>query len=156
MLLLVDLIVDHHCLEVIVRFVDIGGIVDHHCFEVIVRLNVDIGEIVDHHCLEVIVRFVDIGENDDHHYLEMIVRFVDISGIVDNHCLEMIVRLNVLFIINNKFKKMNEFQASIFKLYFRFPGYSKTVKTHVIIILYFSLSIPLKQIIAKDHVRPSM
>jgi hypothetical protein len=48
MLLLVDLIVDHHCLEVIVRFVDIG-------------------EIVDHHCLEVIVRFVDIGENDDHH-----------------------------------------------------------------------------------------
>ena len=68
MLLLVDLIVDHHCLEVIVRFVDIGGIVDHHC-------------------------------------LEVIVSFVDISRIVDHHCLEMIVRLNVLFIINNKFKK---------------------------------------------------
>jgi hypothetical protein len=34
--------VDHHCLEVIVRFVDIGGIVDHHCLEVIVRF-VDIG-----------------------------------------------------------------------------------------------------------------
>ena len=27
-------IVDHHCLEVIVRFVYIGGIVDHHCLEV--------------------------------------------------------------------------------------------------------------------------
>jgi hypothetical protein len=26
----------HHCLEVIVFFVDIGGIVDHHCLEVIV------------------------------------------------------------------------------------------------------------------------
>jgi hypothetical protein len=32
----------------------------------------------------------------------------------------------------------------------------RTMKTHVRIILYFSLSIPLKQIIAKDHVRPSM
>jgi hypothetical protein len=29
-------IVDHHCWEVIVCFVDIGGIVDHHCLEVIV------------------------------------------------------------------------------------------------------------------------
>ena len=36
--------------EVIVRFVDIGGIVDHHCLEVIVRF-VDIGGIADHHCL---------------------------------------------------------------------------------------------------------
>jgi hypothetical protein len=32
-------------LEVIVRFVDIGGMVDHHCLEVIVRI-VDIGGIV--------------------------------------------------------------------------------------------------------------
>jgi hypothetical protein len=53
-------IVDHHCLEVIACFVDIGGIVDHHCLEVIVCF-VDIGGIVDHHCLEVIVCFVDIG-----------------------------------------------------------------------------------------------
>jgi hypothetical protein len=29
-------IVDHHCLEVVVCFVDIDGIVDHHCLEVIV------------------------------------------------------------------------------------------------------------------------
>ena len=36
--------------EVIVRFVDIGGIVDHHCLEVIVHF-VDISGIVDHHCL---------------------------------------------------------------------------------------------------------
>jgi hypothetical protein len=26
---------NHHCLEVIVNFVDIGKIVDHHCLEVI-------------------------------------------------------------------------------------------------------------------------
>jgi hypothetical protein len=51
----------HHCLEVIVCFVDIGRIVDHLCLEVIVGF-VDIGRIVDHHCLEVIVCFVDIGE----------------------------------------------------------------------------------------------
>jgi hypothetical protein len=30
-------IVEHHSLEVTVRFVDIGGIVDHQCLEVIVR-----------------------------------------------------------------------------------------------------------------------
>jgi hypothetical protein len=35
--------------EVIVRFVDTGGIVDHHCLEVIVRF-VDTGGFVDHHC----------------------------------------------------------------------------------------------------------
>jgi hypothetical protein len=35
-------IVDHHCLEIIVRFVDIGGIVDHHCLEMFDRF-VDIG-----------------------------------------------------------------------------------------------------------------
>jgi len=36
---------------VTVRFVDIGGIVDHHCLEVIVCF-VDIGGIIiDHHCL---------------------------------------------------------------------------------------------------------
>jgi hypothetical protein len=52
----------YHCLNVIVRFVDIGGIVDHHCLEVIVCF-VDIGGIVDHHCLEVIVCFVDVGVN---------------------------------------------------------------------------------------------
>jgi hypothetical protein len=44
-------IVDHHCWEVIVCFVDIGGIVDHHCLDVIVCF-VDIGRIVDHHCLD--------------------------------------------------------------------------------------------------------
>jgi hypothetical protein len=49
-----------YCLEMIVRFVDIGGIVDHHCLEVIVGF-VDIGGFVDHHCLEVIVCFLDIG-----------------------------------------------------------------------------------------------
>ena len=32
-------IVDHHCLKVIVCFVDIGGIVDHHCLEVTIRLE---------------------------------------------------------------------------------------------------------------------
>ena len=36
------LIGDHHCLEVIVRFVDIRGIVDHRSLEMIVRF-VDIG-----------------------------------------------------------------------------------------------------------------
>jgi hypothetical protein len=35
-------IVDHHCLEVFVGFVDIGGIIDHHCLEVVVCF-VDIG-----------------------------------------------------------------------------------------------------------------
>jgi hypothetical protein len=38
------------------------GIIDHHCLEMIV-LFVDICGIVDHHCLEMIVRFVDIGGN---------------------------------------------------------------------------------------------
>jgi hypothetical protein len=47
-------IVDHHCLEVIGCFLDIGRIVAHHCLEVIVCF-LDIGRIVDHHCLEVIV-----------------------------------------------------------------------------------------------------
>jgi hypothetical protein len=40
--------ITHHCLEVIVCFVDIGRIVDHQSLEVIVRF-VDIGKIVDHH-----------------------------------------------------------------------------------------------------------
>jgi metal-responsive CopG/Arc/MetJ family transcriptional regulator len=35
---------DHHCLEVIVSFVDICRIDDHHCLEVIVSLS-DIGRI---------------------------------------------------------------------------------------------------------------
>jgi hypothetical protein len=35
----------HHCLEVAVHFVDIGGIVDHHCLEVAVPF-VDIDGIV--------------------------------------------------------------------------------------------------------------
>jgi len=48
-------------LEVIVLFVDIGGIVDHHCLEVIVRFS-DIGGIVDHSCLEVIVRLLILVE----------------------------------------------------------------------------------------------
>ena len=53
----------------IVSFVDIGGIVDHHCLEVIVRFVEigDIGGIFDHHCLELIVRFVDIGGIVDDH-----------------------------------------------------------------------------------------
>jgi hypothetical protein len=41
-------IVEHHCLEDIVSFVDIGGIVDHHCLELIVCF-VDIGGNVDLH-----------------------------------------------------------------------------------------------------------
>jgi hypothetical protein len=41
-------------------FFYIGGIVDHHCLEMVVRF-VDIGWIVDNCCLEVIVRFVHIG-----------------------------------------------------------------------------------------------
>ena len=41
-----EVIVDHHCLEVTVCFVDLGGIDDHHCLEVIVWF-VDIGGIVD-------------------------------------------------------------------------------------------------------------
>jgi hypothetical protein len=40
--------VDHHCLEVVFSFVDIGGIVDHHCLEVVFSF-VDIGRFVDHH-----------------------------------------------------------------------------------------------------------
>jgi hypothetical protein len=32
-------IVDHHCLEVIVCFLDIGRIVAHHCLEVIVPIS---------------------------------------------------------------------------------------------------------------------
>ena len=53
----------------IVSFVDIGGIVDHHCLEVIVRFVEigDIGGIFDHHCLELIVRFVDIGDGQQIH-----------------------------------------------------------------------------------------
>ena len=39
----------HHCLEVVVCFVDIGGIIDHHCLEVDVSF-VHIGGIVDHLC----------------------------------------------------------------------------------------------------------
>ena len=41
-------IVYHKCLEVVVCFVDIGGIDDHHCLEVVVCF-VDMGEIIDHH-----------------------------------------------------------------------------------------------------------
>jgi hypothetical protein len=41
-LLILLSIVEHHYLEVTVRFVDIGGILDHHCLEVIVRF-VDMG-----------------------------------------------------------------------------------------------------------------
>jgi hypothetical protein len=43
---------------------DIGRFVDHHCLEVVVRF-VDIGWFVDHHCLEVVFNFVDIGGNVD-------------------------------------------------------------------------------------------
>ena len=55
--------------EVVVRFVDIGGIVDHHWLEEILCF-VDIGGIVDHHWLEEILCFVDIGGIVDHHWLE--------------------------------------------------------------------------------------
>jgi hypothetical protein len=34
--------VDHHCLEAIVHFVDIGGIVDHHCLEAIFQILVEL------------------------------------------------------------------------------------------------------------------
>jgi hypothetical protein len=54
-------IVDHHCLDVIVCFVDIGEILDHHCLDVIVCF-VDIGGIDDHHCLKVIVCSFDLVE----------------------------------------------------------------------------------------------
>ena len=47
--------------ELLTMTVDIGGIVDHDCLEVIVR-SVDIGGIVDHHCLEVIVRLLILVE----------------------------------------------------------------------------------------------
>jgi hypothetical protein len=50
------LIVDHHCLEVVFSFTDIGGIVDHHCLEVVFSF-VDVGGIVDHHCLDVVFFF---------------------------------------------------------------------------------------------------
>jgi hypothetical protein len=42
-LLILVCLVYHHCLDVIVCFVDIGGIVDHHSVEVIDRF-VDVGE----------------------------------------------------------------------------------------------------------------
>jgi hypothetical protein len=94
--------------EVIVYFVDIGGMVDHHCLEVIVYF-VDIGGIVDHHCLKVIVcRFTDIGGIIDHHCLEVIVYFVDIGGIVDHHC------LNFLFIITALLKFKSEINLYIY------------------------------------------
>ena len=41
-------IVDHHSLEVVVRFVDTDGIADHHRLDVVVRF-VDTDGIVDHH-----------------------------------------------------------------------------------------------------------
>jgi hypothetical protein len=53
---------NNRCLEVIVRFVDLGGIDDHCCFYVIVH-SFDLGGIDDHCCLEVIVRFVDLGHH---------------------------------------------------------------------------------------------
>jgi hypothetical protein len=43
--ILVELLIINHCLEVIVCFVDIGGIVDHHCFRD--DCFVEIGGIVD-------------------------------------------------------------------------------------------------------------
>jgi hypothetical protein len=58
---------------VIVRFVDVGGFVDHHCLEVIVHFVDDVGGLVVHNCLELIVRSVDVGGLVDHHCLEVIV-----------------------------------------------------------------------------------
>jgi uncharacterized protein YfcZ (UPF0381/DUF406 family) len=61
---------NYHRLEVVVCFVDIGGIIDHYSLEVVVCF-VDIGGIVDHHSLEVVVCFVDINKqsplNSDGH-----------------------------------------------------------------------------------------
>jgi hypothetical protein len=47
-------VMDHHRIEGVSCFVDIGGIVDHHWIEVVVCF-VDIGGIVDHHWIEVVV-----------------------------------------------------------------------------------------------------
>ena len=61
--------------EVIVRFVDIGGIDDHRCLNV---CFVDIGGIDDHRCLNVC--FVDIDGIDDHRclkYLFLKIRWID-------------------------------------------------------------------------------
>jgi hypothetical protein len=44
--MVIDRIIVHHCLEVIVSFVDIDRIIDHHCLEVIVCF-VDIDRIID-------------------------------------------------------------------------------------------------------------
>ena len=60
--------------EVIVYFVDIGGIVDHNCL--IFLCFVDIGRIVDHNCL-------------------IFLCFVDIGGIVDHNCLIFLFMLSV-------------------------------------------------------------
>jgi hypothetical protein len=39
-------VIDHHCLEVIVHVVNIGGIVNHHCLEAIVHVVVIGGMVV--------------------------------------------------------------------------------------------------------------
>ena len=89
--------------EMIICFVDIGGIIDHQCLYTFFRWEmiicfVDIGGIIDHQCSytffrwEMIICFVDIGGIIDHQCLytfvrwEMIICFVDIGGIIDHQC----------------------------------------------------------------------
>ena len=50
---------DNLRLEVILCFIDIGGIVDHQCLNFL--CFIDIGGIVDHQCLNFLC-FIDIGE----------------------------------------------------------------------------------------------
>ena len=53
-------IVNNFFVEVVVRFVDIGGTVDHLCLAMVAS-SVDIGRIPDNFWFQVFVRFVDIG-----------------------------------------------------------------------------------------------
>jgi hypothetical protein len=54
--------------ELIVCFVDIGGIVVHHCISFLCFVDIDV--IIDHHCLNLHC-FVDIGGIVDHHSLSL-------------------------------------------------------------------------------------
>ena len=53
-------IVDNFCLEVVVRFVDIGGTVDHLSLAMVANYVYN-GRIVDNFWFQVFVRFVDVG-----------------------------------------------------------------------------------------------
>jgi hypothetical protein len=81
-------IVNNFFLEVVVRFVDIGGTVDHLCLAMVAS-SVDICWIVNNFFLEVVVRFVDIGGTVDHLCLAS---SVDIGRIPDNFWFQVFVR----------------------------------------------------------------